>query len=242
MTTNTHKVQTEKERALGNRVTALENQLRQLSRDVHDELGAEALAIEVRLNQVLQSLSVASGTPHDAASLGPALEQIKSARADIDGLYQKLRDVENSLFPEALRLGAGTAVADLQMNQANGFQVSFTDATEDRLNLIRDRDAQLSVYRFIQEALTNATKYAGNAGVVIDTKVVDGDLMVRVADSGPGFPEAVLAGQRDGTGLGSLMFRAQQIQGEFSMGNGLHETHRGACVCLCVPARLLAEA
>lgn len=229
------------ERTLASRVSALERQLRQLSCDVHDQLGAEAIGIRINLDGALEELLRAIEGRVDIKELRSAAERMELARAGISDLYGKLRNIQTSIYPEALKIGFSIALRGLLSERKNWGQITCTAETEQRLELIRDSDSQLCVYRFIQEALNNADKYSGDARVVIEARDLDGDLLVVVADSGPGFPEAVLAGQRDGMGLSGLLFRARQVQGEFSMGNGVHETHAGACVCLRVPGRFVVK-
>ncbi|OIK27467.1 sensor histidine kinase [Streptomyces malaysiense] len=80
-----------------------------------------------------------------------------------------------------------------------------------------DRGMQLTVYRIVQEALTNTLKHAG-AGTRVNLSVVAGDerLVIRVRDNGPAGP----AGPRneEGHGLVGIHERAALYGGTVSAG------------------------
>jgi len=66
----------------------------------------------------------------------------------------------------------------------------------------------LSAYRIVQEALTNAARHAHARTCTVRLALADG-LHVEVADDGVGLP----AGHRPGVGLRSMRERAQELGG-----------------------------
>ena len=76
-------------------------------------------------------------------------------------------------------------------------------------------EAELAVYRFVQEALTNIGKYAAAKQVDVTLKEVDGSASVEVHDDGIGFdPQVSRSGQH---GLAGMQFRAESLGGTMSV-------------------------
>jgi signal transduction histidine kinase len=89
-----------------------------------------------------------------------------------------------------------------------------------------DPGLELTVYRIVQEALTNARRHAPGAAVDVELDYTPGELLVRVRDSGPGgAPDA------GGHGLTGMRERAGML-------GGTVEAHPGPLGGFVVQARL----
>jgi signal transduction histidine kinase len=76
-------------------------------------------------------------------------------------------------------------------------------------------EADLAVYRFVQEGLTNIGKYARARSVKVTLKVVGNGATVEVADDGVGFePQDTYLGQH---GLSGMQFRAESLGGSMQV-------------------------
>jgi DNA-binding NarL/FixJ family response regulator/signal transduction histidine kinase len=73
----------------------------------------------------------------------------------------------------------------------------------------------LSAYRIVQEALTNALRHAGGASAHMVVRYEPGALELEIADDGPGRPDGPPTG---GHGLIGMRERAQLFGGEFDAG------------------------
>jgi signal transduction histidine kinase len=78
-----------------------------------------------------------------------------------------------------------------------------------------DPGVELTAYRIVQEALTNARRHAPGAAVDVELHFADGTLWLRVRDNGPGPPAAEPAG---GHGLLGMRERAAAVGGELRTG------------------------
>jgi signal transduction histidine kinase len=78
-----------------------------------------------------------------------------------------------------------------------------------------DAGLQLSAYRIIQEALTNARRHAPGAAVDVELLYTGEALHLRVRDNGPGPPDGATAG---GHGLLGMRERAAMVGGTLSTG------------------------
>ncbi|MFI7701514.1 ATP-binding protein [Nonomuraea sp. NPDC049480] len=74
----------------------------------------------------------------------------------------------------------------------------------------------LSVYRIVQEAITNVVRHAAPAHCQASVSVVDRTVRISVVDDGPG--QRVLPGQTGGHGLAGMRERAMMYGGAFEAG------------------------
>ena len=105
-------------------------------------------------------------------------------------------------------MGLAVALQNLcgDMGDSLGIPVRLTMA-DSRLS----RDAELAVYRFVQEALTNVGKYASATEVEVRLEVASGKATVTVRDDGSGFDTTnPRAGHH---GLAGMQFRAESLGG-----------------------------
>ncbi|MYS91290.1 MULTISPECIES: sensor histidine kinase [Streptomyces] len=92
-----------------------------------------------------------------------------------------------------------------------------------------------TVFRVVQEALTNTVRHAGARTVTVQVTYGDGDLCVRVTDDGRG-PQAGAAGRRGGHGLVGIRERAAALGGSAVTGRGADGRGFEVRVLLPVPA------
>jgi signal transduction histidine kinase len=79
----------------------------------------------------------------------------------------------------------------------------------------------LSAFRIVQEALTNALKHAGAARAEVTVRYEDGQVSLEIADSGPGPDGGPGGGQgRTGHGLAGMRERAAMFGGELEAARG----------------------
>ena len=125
-------------------ITAQEEERRSIARELHDEVGQVLTAIKVEL-AVAERAIQAQGGPTDV---------MKSARSVTDTALQTVRDLSHLLHPAMLDdLGLGEAVAWYVrgFGRRHTIRVDFVhDGMSERLA----PEAEASVYRIVQEALT----------------------------------------------------------------------------------------
>jgi signal transduction histidine kinase len=79
-----------------------------------------------------------------------------------------------------------------------------------------DPGVQLTAYRIVQEALTNARRHAPGAAVDVELEFAAEALLVRVRDNGPGPPYT--AAENNGHGLLGMRERAAMVGGTLAVG------------------------
>jgi signal transduction histidine kinase len=156
--------------------TAREDERSRLARELHDELGALLTAAKLDVARLKRGIG----------TMTPEIEQrVQHLNQSIDqGIALKRRIIED-LRPSSLsNLGL---VAALRI-QADEFAERSGLTVKPQLDEVAvPEPLQITVYRVVQEALTNVAKYAKAKVVSITTKSDGSDVVVSVKDDGQGF-------------------------------------------------------
>lgn len=175
-----------------------------LARELHDELGALLTAAKLDVARLKSRL----GTNQPEAT-----ERLQHLTTTLNsGIALKRRIVED-LRPSSLsHLGL---VASLEILAREFEQRAELPITTDLENVDLGGSAQLTVYRLIQESLTNIGKYAEATKVTISLQNIDGYVSVEVHDNGKGFDlNAVNPGSH---GLIGMRHRVEAAGGQLTV-------------------------
>jgi signal transduction histidine kinase len=153
-----------------------EDERNRLARELHDELGALLTAAKLDVARLKSRLGVL--TPEVAERLQHLNDGLNS------GIALKRRIIED-LRPSSLsNLGLVAALEILVREWSDRSEI----AVESVLEPVQLRStAELTVYRLVQEALTNVSKYARANKVRVELSSSDGRVHVTVQDNGVGF-------------------------------------------------------
>lgn len=183
-----------------------------IAREMHD-IVAHSVSVMIALSE--GAARAADAAPEAAAdAMRRSAETGRTALAEMRRLLGALNE------PGAAELAPQPGVEDL-----GGLVSGFRDAgLEVRLEVsapgLADRGQDLAIYRVVQEALTNALRYAGSgARVDVSVRSTAGRIVVEVRDHGPGpgAPPAA-AGLGSGRGLAGLAERVRVFGGAFASG------------------------
>jgi signal transduction histidine kinase len=126
----------------------------------------------------------------------------------------RLEESEDEAAPRAPQPTMEDLPALVEQSRATGMRVELT-RSGDRRPL--DRAAERTVYRMVQEALTNVHKHAGNAATRVDLRYGPDSLRLTVENETPAAP--VAAGlPSGGNGLVGLRERFTVLGGAFEAG------------------------
>jgi signal transduction histidine kinase len=196
-------------------LAAADAERRRWARELHDETLQSLGGLRVLLSSALRS----DDLQRTQGAMRQAVEQIEHEIANLRAIITELR-------PAALdELGLGTAIEALldRHREQGGLQVvgeltlPGPAAEEERL----DQDLETTVYRMVQEALTNVAKHARAERVRVAVSASDGELRIEVQDDGVGFdPDST----EEGFGLAGMQERASLAGGTLSVDSGEHGT------------------
>ena len=180
-----------------------EDERNHLARELHDEMGALLTACKLEIAR-------ARIKKDDPVAIQSGLERMNT-HLNV-GIALKRRIIED-LRPSALsNLGLGPALENLcrEMSHTLGVPVQLSVA-----DFSLSPDADLAVYRFVQEALTNIGQYARASHVKVILKVVGNNATAEVTDDGVGFElQDTYMGQH---GLSGMQFRAESLGGSMQV-------------------------
>jgi len=211
----------ERLRALGWRLAEIEDKARKnLSRELHDELGQNMTVLGVNLNILRSHLA------NEASALVES--RIADSLAIVKQTTQRIRNLMGSLRSPVLDdygLVAALELYGKQWADRTGIAVQVRGPkTRPRLDI----HSENALFRIVQESLTNVVKRARATEVVIAVGLANGKLHLSVEDNGVGFDEARSAGPggERGWGFTTMSERALAIGGSFrvrsSPGLGTH--------------------
>lgn len=212
------------ERLSARLVTSQEEERRRLARELHDEVGQALTAIKVEMGVALRSLS------GDSRARG----SIEEARSITETTLQNVRDLSQLLHPSMLDdFGLPEALTAYLRNfsKRTGIVARLNDGELDgRL----PPEAEVTVYRIVQEALTNVARHSGARSCDVALTRRDGLLELAIEDDGRGIGSmpARLLEVRRGLGLIGMRERAQALGGTFNIEN---RTNGGTRILVRLP-------
>jgi signal transduction histidine kinase len=193
------------------RVHAQEDERRTLARELHDELG-----------QCLNALKIDAVCLREGAA-GSA--EVRAGAESIVGMADHLerivRDLVRRLRPPGLdELGLAAALESC----VDGWRrrlpaVQFTTAVEDDLGML-DEATNITLYRLVQEGLTNIAKHARARHVEILLRRCTAaragvtEVVLTLRDDGVGTPPD---GQKTGLGIAGMRERVEALAGRFAL-------------------------
>jgi signal transduction histidine kinase len=184
--------------------TVREDERSRLARELHDELGALLTAAKLDVARLKSRLGAV--TPEVAERMQHLSDGLNT------GIALKRRIIED-LRPSSLsNLGLVAALEILVREWGERAEIEVDTSFEPvRLS----PSGELTVYRLVQEALTNITKYAKASRVEVNLSASDGLAHVLVRDNGIGFDTSV---QRRSThGLLGMRYRLESEGGEMTL-------------------------
>jgi signal transduction histidine kinase len=167
------------------------------------------LSVVVVQAEGAQAQAEASGVEPSTATMAKIEQSGREALVEMRRMLDVLR-TEGDAASSAPSPGLGDVPALLDDVRRAGVEVSYDDRTND---LEVSPGLGLTVYRLIQEGLTNVIRHARSPRASVRIAVVGGEIVVRVADAGigggpPSGPGHGLTGMRERVALHGGTLRA----------------------------------
>jgi signal transduction histidine kinase len=183
-----------------------------IARDLHDEIGQQLTAIQIGLSAIeaAPDLARARQFAHDLRRVGLTA-------------HEEIRRLAAGLRPGVLEeLGFAIAVErlceDFERIDGLAVQVDMSPGCTEGLGL----PIETTLYRIVQESLTNVARHADAAHVRISIIRGPATLELAIADDGKGMPvqsTGQSASRQPGLGLESIGERVQMLRGECTIGS-----------------------
>jgi len=193
-----------------------------LARELHDELGSLLTAAKLDVARLKSRLA---DTPEAAERIQHLNELLNS------GIALKRRIIED-LRPSSLaNLGLVASLEILGREFAEQSGVNVEMVLEPA---VLDESNELTVYRMVQESLTNMGKYAQASEASIVMKNFGSHVIVEVTDNGQGF-DAQRA-RRSTHGLAGMRHRVEAAKGKLSITSAPGQGTKLSAMLPCKPA------
>lgn len=190
-----------------------EDERKRMSRELHDGIGQNLYSHLITINRLQAEIS------------HPLLDQMQDEATEI---IEELRDLSWELRPSVLDdLGLVPAIRSylVRFSDHHNINVHFDCYLSSRLS----SNKEITIYRIIQEALTNIRKYADTEEAAVTIRQMDEEIRVVIEDKGKGFNMEKVS---RGVGLFSMEERAKAAGGSIRIYSG---EDKGTRVVLEIP-------
>jgi signal transduction histidine kinase len=213
-------------RLLHQTITAQESERRRLASEIHDSVVQALVGISYRLQAVEKKIP--------ADSVNGLQSEIKLLEEQLTGNIDELRQLLLGLRPPMLEeMGLVSALQSHLKNFSNKNDIEVRlDLPEELPKL--SRNAEINLFRIIQEALNNVDKHAKASRVTVKIGTSEHALHMVVTDDGKGFNERKARSQANNLGIASMRERAELLSGKLKI---ISEPGCGTEIKLDVPLR-----
>lgn len=182
-----------------------------IARDLHDSIGQKLAVMKMLLPQI---------TPDHTKVL-----------SYLDETATEVRTISHNLIPEILNFGLPKALKSLadQLNSTQKISVNFT--YEENEYREPEKSTSLTIYRIIQELLSNTVKHAGSEHIDMELMCSEGVLYITINDNGKGIHAKAIE-NANGIGWKNIYTRIKLIGGRIKINS--HE-NKGSVFCLEIP-------
>ncbi|MCK5382113.1 MAG: HAMP domain-containing protein [Gammaproteobacteria bacterium] len=219
--TRTRQLLTENRQLAQTSLTAQEDERKHLARELHDELGQCITAIRADAKSI-RSLSKECDARVDASA---------SAILDVASrIYEVVHSMMQRLRPGVLYdLGLVEALKEeiSAWQERNPDTKCIITVSGDLADL--GERVNITVYRIVQECLTNITKYAHASRVTVDLSNTEDKLVLKTEDDGKGIDLSIMT---DGLGIIGMRERVEALGGEFQLDTG---PGKGVSIMVTIP-------
>jgi signal transduction histidine kinase len=217
---------------------ARERERTRWAREIHDESIQGMGALRLRLANARDT--------EDPQALRETVDMVLDGLGnEIDGLRHLITELRPAALDD-LGLAAALEALARRAQAIDGLDVRTEIDLGQGDGRRLDAELESTIYRIVQEALTNVSRHAQASEAVVSVTERDGVIRASVTDDGQGLPESDRLGPREdglegGFGMGGMRERAELVGGELEFGPA---PTRGTTVRLLVPlaGRPAAEA
>lgn len=186
-------------------INLLEDERKSIARELHDDFGQSIRGAGLYAETISRRLS---NVESDNKDIRACIENADKIVSELKEVYQKNRNLLRRLRPEIIdTLGLESAIEELLDNyRRNDYQITF-ECNADVLKL--DNKEKITIYRILQEAITNILKYAETKTFAVSLMETEDQFIFVVSDNGKGFDVSTARG----VGLISMRERMTDIGG-----------------------------
>jgi PAS domain S-box-containing protein len=211
-------------RSLSGRILTLQDEeRRKIARGLHDSLGQYLAALKMNLDLL-------------ATSDGNREKLTSECSAIVDRCLTETRTISHLLHPPLLdEAGFGSAARWYVDGFAQRSGIKVNIDLPPRLDRL-PKDAEIALFRVVQEGLTNVHRHSGASAVDISVGVDAKRVHLEISDNGRGIPKNRLTHMTDGdgevgVGIAGMRERVRELRGSLE----IKSDRRGTKVIVAIP-------
>ena len=194
-----------------------EKERQRIANDLHDDLGGLMANVKLHFNALKDQKSP---------------ELFHRTNLLIDEAYEKVRTVAHAknsgVIAKQGLLKAIQQMAD-KVSASNTIRINVIDhGLDERL----ENSLELTIFRIIQELITNVIKHANANEVNIHITNHEDTLNIMVEDNGKGFNASQITKTKKGMGISSIDKRVEHLNGTMTIES---EQHQGTTIIIDIP-------
>jgi len=210
----------------GRLISVKEEELRRLSRELHDDLTQRLAVLAIETGKLELHLLEESFLPESFQKVSTIKEQLIEISKDVHRISRQLHPT----ILDDLGLIRAVEAECTAIGQREGVEIIFT--SKDVPNHLPP-DVPLCLYRIVQEGLNNCISHSGAKSCEVILKGSDETISLEVKDTGSGF-DPVEVRDKPGLGLSSMRERVQLVGGYFKIDTG---PDRGTSLHVSIPLK-----
>lgn len=194
-------------------VSLQDDERRDIARELHDELGPLLFGIRAA------AVTLRDSGGDDSAALNASAESILQSVEALQQANRRILDHLRPLYFEELGL---VKSIEILLQNAPASAIVLTSRIDPHLNELRGPLSQ-TIYRVIQEGVTNALRHAEASAIEIKAALGERVVTIEVSDDGIGFTDV-----KFGRGLTGMHERVRALSGTFEV---LREAEKSVVRC-----------
>src|ERR1700688_3604171 len=193
-----------------------DDERRHLGRELHDSVGQYLAVLKMGL-EVLKADKSSARAPEE--------QQFSECLRLVDQSITEVRTMSYLLYPPMLEeMGLEMAVGWYLDGFAKRSGVQTAFEMPQPVGRVH-RDAELAIFRILQESLTNIHRHSGSSTAQVRLIKTDREVTIEIHDQGTGIPTPVLESEQDvcgtiGVGLRGMTERMRQLGGKLEVISG----------------------
>jgi signal transduction histidine kinase len=205
-------------------LNAQDEERRRIARELHDSTGQNLTAALLNLRGVEES-----GALHDKERIA-----VEESGRILDEVHAEIRTLSYLLHPPLLdEVGLAPALRWYVDGFIKRSGIAVQLQVSPDLGRL-ERDAELALFRVVQESLSNVYRHSGSKTASIDLTRSPEGLVLTISDAGRGMAGDAIAGRRDqplGVGVAGMKARLKQLGGRLE----IHSSAGGTTVRAILP-------
>ncbi len=179
-----------------------------IARELHDNLGSMMVSTKWYYDNILEELTQEQ---KDTSKL-------KKANDLFTKTYEELRQLSHKFGSNNIkRTGLVTSLKDLSDTISESGKIKITLTSHGSFETLGEK-IEISLYRVVQELISNTLKYAEATKIDIQLNQIDDELNIMIEDNGKGFDP--YDPKSNGIGLKNIAARIRNLNGTFDIDSG----------------------